>query len=292
MITANHVALKHAHKTPQFWLIWAVLCLNVSAGIGIIGAASPMLQETFGGALIHDPSTGFTQFSDAQKTLAAAIGGGFVGLFSLFNIGGRFFWATLSDSIGRKTTYFVFFALGVVCYAVAPTLAGIKAVVVFAAAFCIIASMYGGGFATVPAYLADIFGTRYVGAIHGRLLTAWSTAGIIGPVIVNFLHDTRVAQGVPRDHVYDQIFYVLATLLVAGFICNALIRPVRAKWHMEEEDGMPKSPGKPQALRPKGVYGIGRGGLDAQAFLAWTLVGIPLAWGVWQTLKNAAKIFQ
>jgi MFS family permease len=188
------------------------------------------------------PATGFTQFSDAQKTLAAAIGGGFVGLFSLFNIGGRFFWATLSDSIGRKTTYFIFFALGVVCYAVAPTLAGMKAVVVFAAAFCIIASMYGGGFATVPAYLADIFGTRYVGAIHGRLLTAWSTAGIIGPVIVNYLHDTRVAQGVPRDHVYDQIFYVLATLLVAGFICNALIRPVRAKWHMEEEDGMPKAP--------------------------------------------------
>ena len=131
--------LKDAHKTPQFWLIWAVLCLNVSAGIGIIGAASPMLQETFGGTLFRDPSAGFTQFTDAQKTLAAAIGGGFVGLFSLFNIGGRFFWATLSDSIGRKTTYFVFFVLGVVCYAIAPTLAGMKAVVVFAAAFCIIA---------------------------------------------------------------------------------------------------------------------------------------------------------
>ena len=156
-------------------------------------------------------------------------GGGFIGLFSLFNIGDRFFWATLSDSIGRKTTYFVFFVLGILCYAVAPTLAGIKAVVVFAAAFCIIASMYGGGFATVPAYLADIFGTRYVGAIHGRLLTAWSTAGIIGPVIVNYLHDTRLAQGVPRDDVYDIIFYVLACLLVAGFICNALIRPVNAK---------------------------------------------------------------
>ncbi len=291
MITANHVALKHAHRTPQFWLIWAVLCLNVSAGIGIIGAASPMLQETFGGALIHDPATGFTQFSDAQKTLAAAIGGGFVGLFSLFNIGGRFLWATLSDSIGRKTTYFVFFVLGVICYAVAPALAGMKAVVVFAAAFCIIASMYGGGFATVPAYLADIFGTRYVGAIHGRLLTAWSTAGIVGPVIVNYLHDTRVAQGVPRDHVYDQIFYVLACLLVAGFICNALIRPVHANWHIEEEVGI-NSTAKGQAVGSKGAYGIGRGGLDAQVFLAWALVGIPLAWGVWKTVENAAKIFQ
>jgi MFS family permease len=127
----------------------------------------PMLQGTFGGTLFRDPSIGFTQFSDAQKTLTAEIGGGFIGLFSLFNIGGRFFWATLSDSIGRKTTYFVFFVLGVVCYAVASALAGMKAVVVFAAAFCIVAAMYGGGFATVPAYLADIFGARFVGAIHG-----------------------------------------------------------------------------------------------------------------------------
>ena len=151
--------------------------------------------------------------------------------------------------------------------------------------------MYGGGFATVPAYLADIFGTRYVGAIHGRLLTAWSTAGIVGPVIVNYLHDTRVAQGVPRDHVYDQIFYVLACLLVAGFICNALIRPVHANWHIEEEVGI-NSAAKGQAVGSKGAYGIGRGGLDAQVFLAWALVGIPLAWGVWKTVENAAKIFQ
>ncbi|HEY8032658.1 MAG TPA: OFA family MFS transporter [Methylocella sp.] len=291
MITANHVALDHAHKTPQFWLIWGVLCFNVSAGIGIIGAASPMLQETFGGELFRDPSVGFTQFSDAQKTLAAAIGGGFVGLFSLFNIGGRFFWATLSDSVGRKTTYFVFFMLGVLCYAIAPTLAGLKAMAVFAAACCIIASMYGGGFATVPAYLADIFGTRYVGAIHGRLLTAWSTAGIAGPVIVNYLHDTRVAEGVPRDHVYDQIFYVLACLLVAGIICNALIRPVHTKWHIEEEAGI-TSAARGQALGVKRAYGIGPGGLDAKVLVAWALVGLPLAWGVWKTLENAAKIFQ
>jgi Na+/melibiose symporter-like transporter len=140
MISANHVALDHAHITLQFWLIWAFLCINVSAGIGIIGAASPMLQETFGGTLFHDPSVGFSQFSDVQKTLAAAIGGGFVGLFSLFNIGGRFCWATLSDSIGRKKTYFIFFLLGMLCYGAASTLAGLKAVAVFAAAFCIIAS--------------------------------------------------------------------------------------------------------------------------------------------------------
>jgi MFS family permease len=290
MITTNHVDLKDAHKTPQFWLIWAVLCLNVSAGIGIIGAASPMLQETFGGALFRDPSVGFVQFFDAQKTLAAAIGGGFIGLFSLFNIGGRFFWATLSDSIGRKTTYFAF-VLGVVCYAIAPTLADMNAVAVFAGALCVIAAMYGGGFATVPAHLADLFGTRFVGAIHGRLLTAWSTAGIAGPVLVNYLHDTRVAQGVPRDDVYDLIFYVLAILLVAGFICNALIRPVHTKWHIEEEVGVNTTVSR-QALGAKGAHGIGPGGLDAKAFIAWALVGLPLAWGVWKTLENAAKIFQ
>jgi MFS family permease len=262
--------------------VWAVLCLNVSAGIGIIGAASPMLQETFGGALFHEPSVGFAQFTDAQKTLAAAIGGGFVGLFSLFNIGGRFFWATLSDSIGRKRVYFVFFYLGIFCYEIAST---------FAAAFCIIASMYGGGFATVPAYLADIFGARYVGAIHGRLLTAWSAAGIVGPLIVNYLHDTRVAEGVPHNQVYGLISYFLAVLLAVGSICNALIRPVHARWHMKEERGLSpprivKTPGS------KGAYGIGRGGLDANAFIAWAAVGIPLAWDVWKTLENAAKIFQ
>ena len=268
MITANHVDLKHT-------AILADLGGPVSQRFrgyrdhrrGIADVAGNVRRRAI------------PQFSDAQKTLAAAIGGGFVGLFSLFNIGGRFCWATLSDSIGRRTTYFVFFVLGILCYAVAPTLAGMRAIVVFTAAFCIIASMYGGGFATVPAYLADIFGTRYVGAIHGRLLTAWSTAGIVGPVIVNYLHDTRVAQGVPRDHIYDEIFYVLACLLVAGFVCNALIRPVHAKWHMKEERKKIPSARGP-AIGSKGAYGIGRGGLDAQVFLAWALVGIPLAWGV------------
>ncbi|SFK35654.1 OFA family MFS transporter [Methylocapsa palsarum] len=293
MITTGNVHLDDAHKTPQFWLIWGVLCLNVSAGIGIIGAASPMLQETFGGVLIGDPLVGFTHFTDAQKVLAAAIGGGFVGLFSLFNIGGRFFWATLSDRISRKTTYFIFFVLGTICYAAAPTLANWKAMAIFAGSFCIIASMYGGGFATVPAYLADIFGTRYVGAIHGRLLTAWSTAGIVGPVIVNYLHDTRVAAGIPRDHVYDLIFYVLAALLVVGFICNSLVGPVDPKWLIKE----PAAPGlaAPAGAAAKAggaAFGIGRGGLDAKAAIAWAAVGLPLLWGIWKTLENAVKIFQ
>jgi hypothetical protein len=148
--------------------------------------------------------------------------------------------------------------------------------------------MYGGGFATVPAYLADMFGTRYVGAIHGRLLTAWSTAGIVGPVIVNYLHDARVAEGVPRDHIYAEIFYVLAALLAAGFVCNALIRPVAPKWHIKE--GSLKTAGVPTETFKS--YGIGRGGFDAKAVLAWATVAIPLAWGIWKTLENAAKIVQ
>jgi MFS family permease len=236
MITTGHVHLRDAHKTLQFWLIWAVLCLNVSAGIGIIGAASPMLQETFGGRLFGDPSVGFAQFTDSQKAQAAVVGAAFVGLFSLFNIAGRFFWASLSDSIGRKLTYYTFFTLGFICYAAAPTLATLGMLAVFAAAMCLIASMYGGGFATIPAYLADVFGTQFVGAIHGRLLTAWSTAGIVGPVIVNYMHDSRVAAGVVPDQIYQPIFYVLSGLLVAGFIANLLIRPLHKKWFMKPEE--------------------------------------------------------
>jgi len=236
MITEGHVHLKDAHKTAQFWLIWGVLCLNVSAGIGIIGAASPMLQETFGGRLFGDASVGFAQFTDAQKVAAAAVGAAFVGLFSLFNIAGRFSWASLSDKIGRKMTYYTFFALGFICYASAPTLANLGLLAVFAASMCLIASMYGGGFATIPAYLADIFGTQFVGAIHGRLITAWSAAGIIGPVIVNYMHDTRKAEGIAPDQIYGPIFYVLSGLLVAGFICNLLIRPLHQKWFMKKEE--------------------------------------------------------
>jgi MFS family permease len=294
MITDGHVHLKDAHKTAQFWLIWAVLCLNVSAGIGIIGAASPMLQETFGGALFGDPSIGFANFTDEQKAKAALVGAAFVGLFSLFNIAGRFFWASLSDSIGRKLTYYTFFTLGFICYASAPTLATLGWLGLFAAAFCLIASMYGGGFATVPAYLADVFGTQFVGAIHGRLLTAWSTAGIVGPVIVNYMHDNRVAQGVPPDQIYHPIFYVLSGLLVAGFIANLLIKPLAKKWFMKEEEvAALQAVDRAAAERIKtGSYGIGGGKFDVKTLLAWLAVGIPLAWGIWITLDQALILFE
>jgi MFS family permease len=293
MITTGHVHLKDAHKTPQFWLIWAVLCLNVSAGIGIIGMASPMLQEIFGGSLIGKPELGFAQLDVSQKTAIAGIAAGFAGLLSLFNIAGRFFWASLSDRIGRKMTYYVFFALGIALYASAPTFAHMGSKVLFVSAFCIILSMYGGGFATVPAYLADMFGTQFVGAIHGRLLTAWSTAGIIGPVVVNYIREFNKAAGVPADKLYEVTTYILAGMLVVGFICNAMVRPVAAKWFMKDDE-VAALQAKAAALPsgPLGSQGIGLGGLDAKALLAWLAVGIPIAWGVWITLQSAVRIFQ
>ena len=291
MITSGNVHLKDAHKTPQFWLIWAVLCLNVSAGIGVIGMASPMLQEVFGGALLGKPELGFAQLDLSQKTAIAGIAAGFAGLLSLFNIAGRFFWASLSDKIGRKMTYFVFFGLGIALYASAPSFAHMGSKALFVGAFCIILSMYGGGFATVPAYLADMFGTQFVGAIHGRLLTAWSTAGIVGPVVVNYIREFNKAAGVPADRLYDVTMYILAGFLVAGFICNAMIRPVNPKWMMKDDDVAQLQTAAAIPSGPQGGHGIGLGGLDAKAALAWLAVGVPLAWGVWKTLESALKIF-
>jgi MFS family permease len=293
MITQHHVHLDNAHKTAQFWLIWAVLCLNVSAGIGVIGMASPMLQEIFAGNLIGQPGVTFTQLTPEQRTMVAAIAAGFTGLLSLFNIGGRFVWASLSDHIGRKNTYYTFFLLGIALYALAPWFAQIHSKVLFVLAFGIILSMYGGGFATVPAYLADIFGTQFVGAIHGRLLTAWSTAGIVGPVVVNYIREFEIAAGVPRDHVYDVTMYILAGMLIAGFICNFLVKPLADKWFMKPEEvaALQAKAAGAAAATPSGSFGIGTGGLDARAALFWAFVGVPILWGVYITLKNAAAIF-
>jgi MFS family permease len=291
MITHGQVRRWVAVGTPQFWLIWAVLFLNVSAGIGVIGMASPMLQEIFGGALIGHPDIGFTALDDSQKKAIAAIAAGFAGLISLFNIAGRFFWASMSDRIGRKNTYFTFFLLGIACYALSPWAAHAGSKVLFVAFVCIILSMYGGGFATVPAYLADMFGTLYVGAIHGVLLTAWSAAGILGPVIVNYVREFEIAAGAPRDLVYDRIFYALACLLVLGFIANLLIRPVNRKRFMSVEEVVAVSGARAAEHAHDASVGIGRGGLTPAAVPAWLVVGIPIAWGVWVTVQTAMKLF-
>jgi MFS family permease len=290
MISQHNVHLKDAHKTPQFWLIWWALCLNVSAGIGVIGMASPMLQEIFAGDLIGAPGVKFAQLSTDQRVQIATIAAGFAGLLSLFNIAGRFCWASLSDYIGRKNTYYTFFVLGIALYAAAPFFAAIGSKALFVLAFGIILSMYGGGFATVPAYLADMFGTQFVGAIHGRLLTAWSTAGIIGPVVVNYIREFQLAAGVPRDQLYNTTMYILCAMLVAGLICNYLVKPVDSKWYMSQDDVAKLQAASVKGTAATGSFGIGKGGFDAKALLFWAFVGIPLAWGVWKTLESALKI--
>jgi MFS family permease len=286
MITSGQVHLRDAHKAKQFWLIWAVLCLNVSAGIGVIGMASPMLQEIFGGSLIGAPDVKFTDLGDDQRKAVATIAAAFTGLLSLFNIGGRFFWASLSDKIGRKTTYYTFFALGILLYASAPWAAHAGSKALFVAFFCVILSMYGGGFATIPAYLADVFGTQFVGAIHGRLLTAWSTAGIIGPVVVNYIREAQISAGVPRDSVYDFTMYILAGMLALGFISNFFVRPLDKRWFMKEEE-LVAVRAKSQQAATTGAMGIGQWRLDATSALAWLAVGLPIAWGAWITLSSA-----
>lgn len=291
MITMGHVHLNEAHKTPQFWLIWAVLCLNVTAGIGVIGMASPMLQEVFAGQLIGIDAE-FNELDASQREHIAAIAAGFAGLLSLFNIVGRIFWASTSDYIGRKTTYAIFFALGFALYCSVPWSADAGSVALFVLAFGIILSMYGGGFATLPAYLADMFGTQMVGAIHGRLLTAWSAAGIFGPVIVNYLREYQLNHGVARASVYDTTMYILAGLLVIGFVCNLSIRPVAQRHFMTDEQlvGERKRAHEAAARAGAGLAGsavIGSEGGRGWVLAAWLCVGLPLAWGIWITLKQA-----
>jgi MFS family permease len=236
MITTRHVHLYRASSTPQFWLLWTLLCMNVSAGIGVIGMASPMLQEVFGGRLIGVAGT-LAELGDAERTQIAAIAAGFTGLLSLLNILGRIFWASLSDYLGRKLTYHVFFLLGMVLYASAPHAGGLGSVALFVSIFCIILTMYGGAFATIPAYLADMFGTQFVGAIHGRLLTAWSMAGILGPVLVNYIREYQIeVLQVPVAQAYNTTMYVLAALLLVGLACNAAIRPVAERNYMTDAE--------------------------------------------------------
>jgi MFS family permease len=235
MIATGHVHLNTAHRTPQFWLLWAVLCLNVSAGIGVIGVASPLLQEVFGGRLIGVDAP-LSALTTSQAAQVATIAAAFTGLLSLFNIGGRIFWASLSDYLGRKRTYTVFFVLGFLLYAAAPSAGQLGNVALFVAIFCVILTMYGGGFSTIPAYLADIFGTQFVGAIHGRLLTAWSAAGILGPQIVSYIREYQVERGVPVAQAYNTTLYVLAGLLVLGFLANLAMRPVDRRFHMSDAE--------------------------------------------------------
>jgi MFS family permease len=212
LITRANVTPSAAVRTPQFWLLWIVLCFNVTAGIGVLGQASAMIQEVF------------------RDRITASAAAGFVGLLSLFNMGGRFFWASLSDKIGRKATYACFFTLGTALYALVPVVGHTGSVPLYVGCFCIILTMYGGGFATIPAYLADIFGPKYVSAVHGRLLTAWSAAGVLGPVLVNYLREAQIAKGVPKYEAYNVTMYIMAGLLAVAFFANLAVRAVSERY--------------------------------------------------------------
>ncbi len=294
MMTEHHVHVKNIFKIKQFWLLWGVLCMNVSAGIGVIGMSSPMLQEVFGGQLIGVAKT-YSELDKTQLAAIASVAAGFTALLSLFNIGGRFFWATLSDGLGRKVTFFVFFILGCALYLSVPSLASTGNKLLFVSAFCVILSMYGGGFATVPAYLADLFGTQMVGAIHGRLLTAWATAGILGPVIVNYMRDYQLGLGLPREQVYNQTMMILAGLLLIGLCCNLLIRPVADKWFMTAKELAAEKHHMHEVELDDEVEAEGVQTVQTTSVLlvifAWSVVALALGWGIYNTLINAAKFF-
>jgi MFS family permease len=268
-----------AMSTEPFWLLWAVLFLNVTAGIGVLEQASPMIQEMF------------------QGRVSAAAAGGFVGLLSLFNMAGRFGWSSLSDVIGRKPTYAIFFLLGTVLYTLIPQTGRVQSLTLFVLVTGVILTMYGGGFATIPAYLRDQFGTLQVGAIHGRLLTAWSLAGIAGPALVNYIRAYQIKHG--AEEPYTFVLYLMAGLLVVGFVCNLLIprRPVRPADDTTGGDAAgngeviapaatavttaPRQPDEPPPLS-----------LVLTLLFRWAWVAVPLAWGVRETVFKSLALFR
>ncbi|GAB3271041.1 OFA family MFS transporter [Sinomonas notoginsengisoli] len=221
LITTANVRAAKAIKTPQFWLLWTALFCNVSAGIGILEQAAPMIQDFF-----RQPS--------GKSLVAASVAGGFVGLLSIGNMAGRFAWSATSDVIGRKRMYMGYLGVGAVLY-VLLAFAGHTATALFVLFAFIIISFYGGGFATAPAYLRDLFGTLEVGAIHGRLLTAWSAAGVVGPLIINGVLDSQGTPGKLNAAAYQPALLIMVGLLVVGFIANLLIRPVNERFHEPQE---------------------------------------------------------
>jgi MFS family permease len=290
LITQHHVHLNQAWKTPQFWLIWIVLCMNVTAGIGVLAMASPMFQDVFGGRLLG--LTSDVTLTTAQKAAIAASAAGLVGLISLFNSLGRIFWASSSDFLGRKLTYCVFFVLGIALYCALPTLGHLGLAAMFVIAVCVILSMYGGGFATVPAYLADIFGTQMVGAIHGRLLTAWSVAGVAGPFLIAAVRQAQLDAGVAKNLVYDRTLYILAGLLFIGLMANLLVKPVKEAHHMTPEELARERALQHEAPQvTASAADAARGSFGIVGVIAWALVGIPFLIGVWIALSKAAVLF-
>jgi MFS family permease len=274
--TTHHITLATSMKTIQFWLLWVMLLLNVSAGIGILGRAADMCQDMFG--------------------VTAAAGAGFVGLLSLFNMGGRFLWSSASDYYGRKMAYIIYFILGICLFVALPSFQVSQNRAGFVACCCIIISMYGAGFATIPAYLKDLFGTYQVGAIHGRLITAWSVAALVGPSIVNGMFDYYST--VSRATAYNLTFYLMAGLLFIGLLASVLVRPANPKHHMTTP--IPKAKPPPDALL-NGANGeteeavensVAPGKLQLVLLvITWCLVATPLVWAIIRTIQKCIPLF-
>ncbi|MEU6770687.1 OFA family MFS transporter [Streptomyces sp. NPDC046759] len=210
------VSARNAVRTPQFWCLWIVLCMNVTAGIGILEKAAPMITDLFAGS---------------STPVSASAAAGFVALLSAANMAGRIGWSSASDLIGRKNVYRGYLGVGALMYLLI-ALFGDSSKPLFVLCALVILSFYGGGFATVPAYLKDLFGTYEIGAIHGRLLTAWSTAGVLGPLIVNRIADHQKDAGKHGAALYTLSFGIMIGLLVVGFVANELVRPVSARHHI------------------------------------------------------------
>ena len=273
LVSTGHVSAKNSIKTPQFWLLWTVLFCNVTAGIGILEQAAPMITDFFR--------------EGSESSIKAATAAGFVGVLSLANMVGRFVWSSTSDVIGRKPIYMVYLGVGIVAYVLLAVF-GSSGVVLFALLAALIISFYGGGFATVPAYLRDLFGTYQVGAIHGRLLTAWSAAGVAGPLIINGFLDAQGTPGELTSAAYRPALFTMVGLLVVGFIANLLVRPVAERWH-EHQDTVDKAKGTSSGGGQTGAVGS-----DVPSWLlpvAWTIVSVPLAYGVYKVLVTASALF-
>ncbi|MEV7397210.1 OFA family MFS transporter [Aeromicrobium sp. NPDC092404] len=272
LVTTENVSAANAIKTPQFWLLWTVLFCNVTAGIGILEQAAPMIQDFFR--------------EGEKSTVSAASAAGFVGLLSLFNLSGRFAWSSTSDLVGRKNIYVGYLGVGMVLYAFL-AFQGSSSTILFALVAGVIISFYGGGFATVPAYLRDLFGTFQVGAIHGRLLTAWAAAGVAGPLIINGFLDAQGEPGQLNAGDYRAALLTMVCILAVGFVANLLIRPVASKFHEEKKDAT-ETPAQEAASAEHDVAVDKAGPL---LVIAWIIVAVPLAYGIYETVVKAADLF-
>lgn len=283
LVSTNHVGVNTAMKTPQFWLLFWILCMNVTAGIGVLGQASVMIQEMFSEASVGQ-----------QAAISVGAAAGFVSLLSLFNMGGRFVWSSVSDKIGRKNTYTIFFVLGSLLYFAIPTLGESGNKTLFVIGFCLIMSMYGGGFATIPAYLRDLFGTYQVGAIHGRLLLAWSLAAVIGPVLVNYIRQSQIDSGIPAAQAYSITMYIMAALLLVGLVCNLLVKSVHEKHHETDIKTAAHSRNPADETMISDAYLVGekvsKGGFGV--WWRWALVSVPLLYGVAMVFVKALDLFR